>query len=412
MGHTPDEQRNDPTKEVRNLMWLMAAYYFLQIMGGNPGLHAQALDKYLVDNLGLNGTSKATFDFIVTLPFMIKPLWGILTDFFPIFGYRRRSYFIISGVLAAIVCFFVWGLPSAPSFTALAILFTFFTVSIAMADVVCDGTMVERGNPLNASDKLQSAQWIAAGAAGIIVALSKGYIAQYIPLQHAILFSVGFPIATVLLTLFFLKEKRVTDLGTARKDALLGLKEALRSKTLWCCALFLFLWNVSPNLGSVFYIYEKKVLLFSEILIGYIDTAGNVGNIIGYAAFILFWNKMDRIRLFKILVVAGTLSTLSFLFLQDSGSAFVIIAASSFVSGIAQIATLSLAAKACPKNAEALVFASLMSVLNFGSKGGEIAGGMVYDHIGYNTLIYIGAITTLAMWFFLPLIQEKKESVS
>jgi predicted MFS family arabinose efflux permease len=393
-------------------MWLMFAYYFFQIMGGNPGLHAQALDKYLVDDLALNATSKATFDFIITLPFMIKPLWGILTDFFPIFGYRRKSYFFISGVLAAIVCFFVWGLPSAPSFMALAILFTFFTISIAMADVVCDGTMVEKGNPLNASDKLQSAQWIAAGAAGIIVALSKGYIAQYIPLQHAILFSVGFPIAAVLLTLFCLREKRVKDLGIARKDALLGLKQALRSKTLWCCALFLFLWNVSPNLGSVFYIYEKKVLLFSEVLIGYIDTAGSVGSIIGCATFILFWNKINRYLLFKILVVAGTLSTLSFLFLRDAGSAFVIITASSFISGVAQIAVLSLAAKACPKNAEALVFASLMSVINFGSKGGEIMGGVVYDHIGYDTLIYIGAVATLAMWLFLPLIREKREGIS
>ena len=218
------------TKEVRSLMWLMAAYYFLQIMGGNPGLHAQALDKYLVDELKLSATSMGTFAFMVTLPFMVKPLWGILTDFFPILGYRRKSYFIMSGLLASTVCFFIAGLPSAPSFGTLATLFTLFTVSIAMADVVCDGAMVEKGTPLNACDKIQSAQWIAAGTAGIIVALSKGYIAEYIPLQQAILFSVGFPIATVFLTLFFLKEKRVVSASVARTEALVGLKQALRSK--------------------------------------------------------------------------------------------------------------------------------------------------------------------------------------
>jgi predicted MFS family arabinose efflux permease len=396
------------TKEVRSLMWLMAAYYFLQIMGGNPGLHAQALDKYLVDGLGLNATSISTFGFIVALPFMVKPLWGILTDFFPILGYRRKSYFVVCGVLAATVCFFIAGLPSAPSFGTLATLCALFTVSIAMADVVCDGTMVEQGNPLNAADKLQSAQWIAAGTAGIIVALSKGYIAEYVPLQQAILFSVGFPIATVLLTLFFLKEKRVTSTSAARKEAFVGLKQAFRSRTLWCCAIFIFLWNLSPNLGSVFYLYEKTVLKFSDVLIGYIDTAGEIGGIIGYASFILLWNKLDRIRLFKTLVILGTLSTLSFLFLNGAKSALVIIFISGIVSSVAQIAILSLAAKACPRNAEALVFASLMGIYNFGTKGGTILGGLVYDHVGYNTLIYIGAFTTLLMLLFLPLIREKE----
>lgn len=390
-------------------MWLMAAYYFLQIMGGNPGLHAQALDKYLVDDLGLNATSKGTFAFIVGLPFMVKPLWGILTDFFPIFGYRRKSYFIISGLLAAAVCFFVAGLPSAPSFVTLAVLFTLFTVSIAMADVVCDGTMVEKGNPLNAADKLQSAQWIAAGTAGIIVALSKGFIAEYVPLQQAILFSVGFPLATVLLTFVFLEEKRVPHIKMAQKDALAGCKQAFRSKALWCCVLFIFLWNLSPNLGSVFYIYEKKVLGFSDVLIGYIDTVAEIGGIIGYASFILFWNKMERLTLFKILIVAGIVSTLSFLFLKDAGSAFAIMAISGFVSAVAQLAILSFAAKACPRHVEALVFASLMGIYNFSAKGGAIMGGMVYDRIGYDTLIYIGALATLVMWFFLPLVREKKE---
>jgi len=396
------------TKEVRSLMWLMAAYYFLQIMGGNPGLHAQALDKYLVDELGLSGASMGTFAFIVTLPFMVKPLWGILTDFFPILGYRRKSYFIMSGLLAATVCFFIAGLPAAPSFATLATLCALFTVSIAMADVVCDGTMVEKGTPLNACDKIQSAQWIAAGTAGILVALSKGYIAEYVPLQQAILFSVGFPIATVFLTLFFLKEKRVTSASASRKEALVGLKQALRSKTLWCCAIFIFLWNLSPNLGSVFYLYEKTVLKFSDVLIGYIDTTAEIGGILGYASFILFWNKLDRILLFKTLVILGTLSTLSFLFLSNAESAFVIIPLSSFVGSVALMAILTLAAKACPKNAEALVFASLMGIYNFGAKGGGIMGGMVYDRVGYDTLIYIGAGTTLLMWFFLPLIREKE----
>lgn len=30
---------------------------------------------------------------------IMKPVWGVLTDVFPIFGYRRRPYFILAGML-------------------------------------------------------------------------------------------------------------------------------------------------------------------------------------------------------------------------------------------------------------------------------------------------------------------------
>lgn len=33
------------------------------------------------------------------LPWILKPLWGLLTDVFPISGYKRRPYFLLSGAL-------------------------------------------------------------------------------------------------------------------------------------------------------------------------------------------------------------------------------------------------------------------------------------------------------------------------
>jgi hypothetical protein len=31
------------------------------------------------------------------IPWVLKPLWGIMTDVFPVCGYRRRPYFLFSG---------------------------------------------------------------------------------------------------------------------------------------------------------------------------------------------------------------------------------------------------------------------------------------------------------------------------
>jgi len=31
------------------------------------------------------------------IPWIMKPVWGVLTDVFPVFGYRRRPYFVLAG---------------------------------------------------------------------------------------------------------------------------------------------------------------------------------------------------------------------------------------------------------------------------------------------------------------------------
>lgn len=37
-------------------------------------------------------------------PWLVKPLWGFLSDAFPIAGYRRRSWLIIVNIIGANSC--------------------------------------------------------------------------------------------------------------------------------------------------------------------------------------------------------------------------------------------------------------------------------------------------------------------
>lgn len=36
---------------------------------------------------------------VATIPWMIKPLYGFISDSIPLFGYRRRSYLVACGLL-------------------------------------------------------------------------------------------------------------------------------------------------------------------------------------------------------------------------------------------------------------------------------------------------------------------------
>lgn len=69
-----------------------------------------------------------------------------------------------------------------------------------------------------------------------------------------------------------------------------------------------------------------------------------------------------------------------------------------------QLAFMDLAAKACPRHAEATFFALLMSVYNLGMRSGEWTGANLYDWLGYAPLVLISTAFTAAAWLLVPLV--------
>ena len=72
------------------------AIYFVQ---GALGISKLAVTFFLKDQLHLSPSEAAALTGLTTLPWIIKPLYGFMSDGFPIFGYKRRSYLILAGLL-------------------------------------------------------------------------------------------------------------------------------------------------------------------------------------------------------------------------------------------------------------------------------------------------------------------------
>jgi predicted MFS family arabinose efflux permease len=76
-----------------------------------------------------------------------------------------------------------------------------------------------------------------------------------------------------------------------------------------------------------------------------------------------------------------------------------------------QLTFLDLAARACPKQAEATFFALLMSVYNGSIQISQITGGWLYGQVGFTRLIFISAAFTALCAFLVPLLKlEEFES--
>lgn len=56
-----------------------------------------ASDYYWKDVQRVQPSAAQVYQGVTSIPWMVKPLWGLLTDVLPIAGYRRRPYFVIAG---------------------------------------------------------------------------------------------------------------------------------------------------------------------------------------------------------------------------------------------------------------------------------------------------------------------------
>src|SRR5262249_22784781 len=74
------------------------------------GLLSQPV-RALLGTWGTQTAGIAAFSALLALPWAVKPLFGLLTDFIPIAGTRRRSYLAITSALAGGVFLGLWAIP-------------------------------------------------------------------------------------------------------------------------------------------------------------------------------------------------------------------------------------------------------------------------------------------------------------
>ncbi|MED6173819.1 hypothetical protein PIB30_118624 [Stylosanthes scabra] len=115
----------------------VAMVYFVQ---GVLGLARLAVNFFLKDDLHLDPAETAVISGFSALPWLIKPLYGFISDSVPLFGYRRRSYLVLSGLLGALS----WSLMATfvDSKYGAAFCTLIGSLSVAFSDVVSNSCLV------------------------------------------------------------------------------------------------------------------------------------------------------------------------------------------------------------------------------------------------------------------------------
>jgi MFS family permease len=402
--------RTDPA--INRTMWFFAIVYSVEGIGqARSGIMWQPLSHWLKESLHWTPVTISASLAILDLPWVIKPLWGAISDFVPLFGYRRRPYLVLANIAAFLA--FAW-VATIDTTTSMIPALTVTAFAMAISSTLCGALLVETGQKNNTSASFVNQQWLWFNIATIITSLLAGYLIEILSpiaaLHAAAMIAAIAPLAIIGGTWLIQEERARIDLEALR-ERLAALVSALRSRDLWFVAGFLFLYYFSPGFGTPLYFQMSDRLGFSQEFIGELSAIGAGGWILGGLLFRWRLKHLSRRTLLQLSILGGVLSTLSYLWLSNPVTAVAISFVAGITSMIAMVATMSLAAESCPEGAEGFAFAAMMSIVNLTGPLSDNVGSLLYQHV-FNQqlapLIIVSAAATALVFFLIPLMVFRK----
>ncbi len=404
---------NEPTPELIAILLV----YFVQ---GILGLGRLAVSFFLKDELAMSPAEVSALLGIVAIPWMIKPLFGFISDGVPILGYRRRPYIIFSGILGAFswVALAKWVHTPLEATVAIAI----SSLSVAISDVIVDSLIVQRvqKESVSSTGSLQSLCWSASALGGLITAYFSGSLLETFSNQTVFLITATFPLIVSAVAWLIAEEKVTIGINFDRvKQQIKQVKKAVTKKSILLPTAFLFLWQATPNSESAFFFFSTNELGFQPEFLGRIRLVTSIAALFGVWLFQRFFKSVPFRKIFAWSTVISTVLGMTTLLLVTHTNRALGIDDHWFSLGdslvltvmgeIAFMPVLVLAARLCPPGVEATLFALLMSIYNLAGLISHEGGALLMHWLkvtetNFDNLWLLVIITNLSTLLPLPLL--------
>ena len=211
------------------------------------------------------------------------------------------------------------------------------------------------------------------------------------------------------LTWFLVTDERASMNLPELRATTRALFGAFKSRHLWLVVAFLFLINFNPGTVTPMYDYLEHRVGLDHAFLAVLDTVSAAGMAAGALAFTVFMSgRMSTKLAVSLGLIVGALGLLPMVAITGKTSAVVAHVVFGVTYMIASLSQLTVAAEACPRRVEAVVFAALMSVNNLSRSWCDVLGSRLYEgplahHIA--PLILASAALTAAGLLFVPFLR-------
>ena len=384
-----------------------------------------------------------TFTYIMSIskiPWLIKPIFGIISDFFPIFGYRRKMYIILLGIIN-LFSYLLMSLCSNNLMFSFLLLFITNCVG-SFSSVLGQAIIVELNfNKDEDMNNLMTMENFVGNFGYLIASYLEGILNEKLNIENVFLISAGISIF-FFISGGFLNEKKI---NSKVNDNYLKLKDKnnennnnninindnehnifleefqkineknynnknnkkniekkeihnnytslllyIKQKKIIIALLIILLVQSFPLYTDSFFYYCDDILNFSPAQFGYINIFGTLLSLF----FIYLYNyfEIDNKKTKFILIILSILRTLIKLFhffiykltfsMNKFYLVFVINSLDYAIEQTILMPICNLSGNLSPSNLEGSVFSIFMSINNFGGILGGIIGVWYANFLG------------------------------
>jgi Major Facilitator Superfamily len=380
-----------------------------QILAGIP------LENLLKNELHVDRAANAAFFFWGSLAWYFKPIAGVITDSFPILGSRRKSYLLISTVLAVLSWVGLYFTPHDYN----KLLWTIIVINIFMvvASTVVGAYMVEIAQAFSGSGRLTAINNLFEQICLIISGPGAGYLAS-IAFGWTAAACGGVMFLLVPVSLLFLQEKHCRIASqTCLRNAGRQLTAIMRARTMWGAAGLMALFYMAPGLQTALFYRQQNDLHLDTQTQGSLQLIGAVTGIVAAAGYGFVCRRFNLRVLLLASLAFGTAADLGYLFYSSIQNAQMIEGFNGFGYALAELAIMDLAIRATPLGSEGLGFSLMMSVRNVALFGTDWFGSKLIEryHWSFDSVVFANAATTcitIPLVFLLPFVLLRRRDGS
>ena len=368
------------------------------------------------DDYKLRPAQVSALHSLLAIPWLLKPCWGMISDNLPLFGYKRKTYLALMGLVGFLgyIGLGVW----STSINSGIFLILLVSLSFAFNNVIGEALLVESAQKFGAipgkgeGEKQKQASnnvSLFFGFKNLGTILSSyfgGYLLEHTTKWRIIEVASILPLAAGLLSLILpetrrgtvrLPERHIeafttdneiiqlleeenrqaeTTVETKEDSNFKMISDFLSQPEIYKPLAFLFVFLMTPSSGSAMFYFYTNELKFSPEFMGELKLAGSIAVLIGIFLYNRFLVDIPFRKIFLWTTLSCFVLSLAQIVLTTRANIRLGISDKVFCIGdsiIYQVfgelnflPLLVLACRLCPKNVEGTMYALFMAVFNCG----------------------------------------------
>ena len=425
LSHDQEKQKNQKEDISRLVSRNKFAYLIISFNQGLSSISELAVSYYFKDTLKIEPAKLSQIMSFIAIPWMIKPLFGLITDLLPICGYRRKIYIILCGLLN-IICWTLMSMATVDVYGATTLLLL-INLGLSFSTVVGEAIVVELSQ-LSKDDSSKTKEYVSwfffckyVGA--LFSAYMKGLLIEKMSLKGVFMIASFLPWLLVMSGIVLIENVTKKNSPAAQSYGTLGNQETyvethaetnpapqaepnlmkefcefMCKKYVIVPTIFIIVFMATPSYNDPFFYFLTDELKFTPRDLGKISFFSTLATLIAIWMYQQFFKTCN----FKVMITIGSILSFIFSFCGyilvlrinlkiGISDFFLVLLSNSFLSMLGELILmpmLALAAQLCPKNLEGTVYSLFMSALNFGSILSGLNGSFLTSYLGITSKDY------------------------